>query len=295
MKMMRWFMALTGLAGIVALTGCEWSAGGSAEGITDRLNWVNFTGLYRGTNGGRIVTDYTSTAGTPGLDQFRTETVATLSPTVTVYQGVLRYKIIAEGTVTIQGPDGLQWNDDGIGGLISQSRGGINGTINYITGAWRVEVVAPVPAGKLVATYVWIGDGTQQGISRPGSGATGEILTFMVVQEGNELSFTDNNGAVFRGRFGSVRTNSGAGRDTPIDSILPASGTQVIAQFSVKGVSRAGKEVTITGTLQATVDVDADTGVVTLTERQMFGTWIEKDGKIGDVVGTASPISSQVP
>lgn len=286
--------AAVGLGTAALIAGCEWSGGGSATSLTDRYGWANFSGLYRGPNGGRIVTDYTSAAGTAGLDQYKSGVLANIGPGTNVYQGVLKYKIIAEGTVTILGPNGLQWSDDGAGTLTAAAgTGAIDGTINYITGAWRVEIANPVPAGQLTVSYVWIGDGTQQGISRPGSGATGgDIMNFLVVQEGNELSLTDNNGAVFTGRFGSVSTNTGANRDTPINSIVPVSGTEIIAQFTVKGVSAAGVQVTIVGYLHATADVDAQTGVVTSTDRQMFGTWIEKNGRTGDIVGEALPAAA---
>ncbi len=284
--------AAIGLGTAALIAGCEWSGGGSAASLTDRYSWANFNGLYRGPNGGRIVTDYTSTAGTAGLDQYKSGVIANTVPGANVYQGVLKYKIIAEGTVTILGPNGLQWSDDGNGALIAAAgSGGINGTINYITGAWRVEIANPVPAGQLTVSYVWIGDGTQQGISRPGSGATGEIMTFMVVQEGNELTITDNNGAVYKGRFGSVSTNTGANRDTPINAIIPISGTQIMAQFTAKGISAAGVQVTMTGYFQGTADVDADTNAVTVTNRELHGTWIEKNGKTGDIVGLASPLT----
>ncbi len=287
--------AATGLAVVALWAGCEWQGGGSADHFSDRYNWVNFSGVYRGVNGGRLVTDYTSTPGTEGLDQYQRELVATLDGTTTVYQGVLKYKIIAEGSVTVTGPNGLAWNDDGSGVLVSQSAGGIDGTINYVTGAWRVEVAPPVPTGKLVITYVWIGDGTQIGISRPGSGATAEIYTFTVTQEGNQLTILDNNGATYTGKFGSVSTTGGQNRDTPMGIIgVPAAGGDVIAQFSASGVSAAGKEVSMVGTFQAQIaSSDPDTGAVTLSNRMMFGTWIEKNGRTGDINGLASPITTQ--
>ncbi|MFO8067888.1 MAG: hypothetical protein R6U11_09940, partial [Bacteroidales bacterium] len=41
-------------------------------------------------------------------------------------------------------------------------------------------------------------------------GTTGiTIYTFAVQQQGNKLSITDNNGSVYKGKFGSVETTGG--------------------------------------------------------------------------------------
>ena len=276
------------LPGVLALTlviGCDWTTGGGVDSWNSRYNWVNFSGVYRGVGGGLLVSDFTVTPGTPGVtNSVSNERVATADGVRTAYNGVLARLPIVPGSVTIS-TAGFQLQDDGEGGLAG---GGKTGSITYGTGAWSVDFGASTPStgSAIVASYQFSLTGTP-GASGPGSGASGRaVRTFTVFQEGETLQITDNNGATYRGQFGSVRTAGGAASGDR----LPEGGT-IIAQFTARGTSAAGLEVRMTGTFQAAVgNVSDDGGSGSLSSRQMYGTWIESGGRTGDINGQASPI-----
>ncbi len=292
MKSNSWVSAATGLAAIALVAGCEWQSGGSAEHFSDRYNWVNFSGVYRGVNGGLLVTDYTALPGASDITNTTArQLVATGDGVTAIFTGVAGRGNIVPGTFVVEAGD-MYWLDNGSGTLVASGLGAINGRIVYDTGAWMVRGV--VPAGvKVVIRYASTTDATQTGTNRPGSGASGiRIYSFSLTQEGNRITIVDNNGSVYTGEFGSITTNTGANRTTALnEQTTILSGDAVIAQFNVKGVSAAGKNVRITGVLQGTavVNVDQITGVSTLTlsDRRMTGTWIEEKGRTGDINGAA--------
>ena len=53
------------------LMGCEggWTSGGGVDDWNEAYNWVNFSGVYRGIGGGVLVTDYSTTPGTPSTTE----------------------------------------------------------------------------------------------------------------------------------------------------------------------------------------------------------------------------------
>lgn len=183
---------------------------------------------------------------------------------------------VVPGSVTMSVGATFALRDNGRGGL---SGSGLTGTIDYNTGAWTIDYgTATVPPNTpIVATYRIQGG--------EGRGTTGKsVHTFSVEQEGERLRIVDNNGAVFEGRMGSVRGAGGYdGRGTPPE------GETIIAQFSVSGASASGYSVEIVGTFQAVV-ASADAGQFSLGSRTITGTWVEADGRVGDVDGQAGPI-----
>lgn len=129
---------------------------------------------------------------------------------------------------------------------------------------------------------------------RPGS-TGGAIFALIVVQEGQHLTITDNNGGTYKGRIGTLRSSSGA---TPENSnstgnggkVLPKNGDTIVATFNCKGTSAAGMSVTITGTLSGTVSSRSSVDPGVFINRQMQGSWIEAGGKTGDINGTTDSI-----
>ena len=287
MKTKNVVLAATGLLAIALVAGCEWSAGGSASSWSDRYNWVNFNGLYRGVKGGLLVTDYTAEPGGSDItSRTARQVVATGDGVKDRYTGVAGNGNIVSGSFVVEAGS-MYWYDNGSGTLTATGPGAVDGRITYSTGAWMIEGV--VPAGvRIVIRFAYTVDSDQTDINRPGSGASRiQIFSFAVVQEGEKLTITDNNGSVYTGSFGSVATNAGTNRDNPISALQPTQGTQVIAQFNASGVSAAGRKVRMTGTFQGTVSVDAVTGAATVTERVILGTWIEQPGRTGDINGAA--------
>jgi hypothetical protein len=60
----------------LGMSGCEWSSGGGSS-WNSAYNWVNFSGVYRGANGGVLITDYSTTAATPESTDNASEQVST--------------------------------------------------------------------------------------------------------------------------------------------------------------------------------------------------------------------------
>ena len=273
---------------------CDWSSGGEAASYNGRYQWVNFDGVYRPISGKYVVTDYSSgvpaAPGTPEESYVNTasQQVATGNGASTLFNGTVSNKDIVPGSFSISSA-GFILTDDGAGTL---SGTGVSGTIEYLTGVWSVDFggAAPDAGSAIRASYAYnvtvnAVPGTDAQSPRPGS--TGfELFSFTVAQGGERITLTDNTGRQYTGNMGTVRSTNGASQDTTSDVANVVVGDQIIGLFTCKGVSPAGKSVTITGTLQATVGAGG-----TLNERLMFGTWIEAGGVSGDINAQAGPVS----
>lgn len=287
--MRRLIAVMCVLGGMTALMGCDWSSGGGVTSWNSSYNWVNFSGVYRGLNGGILVTDYTSTPGAPGVtNSVLNETVGTTTGSSTVFNGVVNKRPVIPGSFSVS-TAGYQLQDNGDGTL---SGSGATGSIDYGTGAWSFDLGGSQPfpdAGQPIrASYQYTVSGTS-GSGAPGRGSTGKtVYSFTVFQEGQLLQITDNNGAVYSGNFGSVRSSGGGESGSSISA-----GSSVIAQFVAEGVSAANQQVKMVGTFQGVVSGGGDS--FSLADRRMFGTWIEAGGRTGDINGQASPVSIIVP
>lgn len=285
--MRRLIAVMCVLGGMTALMGCDWSSGGGVTSWNSSYNWVNFSGVYRGLNGGILVTDYTSTPGAPGVtNSVLNEMVATGTGAQTVFNGVVNKRPVVPGSFSLS-TFGFQLQDNGDGSL---SGTGASGSIDYGTGAWSADFGAAAPdlGAPVRASYQYSVSATG-GSGGPGRGTTGKtVYSFTVFQEGQLLQITDNNGAVYSGNFGSVRSSGGAEAGSGVSA-----GTTVIAQFVAEGVSAANQQVKMVGTFQGIVSGGGDS--FSLADRRMFGTWIEAGGRTGDINGQASPVSIVVP
>ncbi len=286
---MKRIISLLGLLGMVVMVGvgCDWTFGGGVDSWNKRWNWVNFSGVYRGVGGGVLVTDFTVTPGTPGAtNAVSNEVIARGNGVSSIFSGVLNRIPVVPGSVTIT-EAAITLVDDGAEGL---SGSGATGTIDYGTGAWSIDLgYSPSDGNAIRASYSYTVAGAE-GTGGAGPGTTRvTINSFTVHQEGETLQVTDNNGAVFKGKMGSIRGSGGYdGHGTP------SVGETIIAQYSVKGVSASGLNVEIVGTFQAMIG-DADVGQYFLTSRRMYGTWIEVGGRTGDVNGQAAPLTVSGP
>ena len=306
------------------LLGCEWDSSG--DGYNSRYNFVNFSGVYRGYNGGLLVTDYSSQLtvgengvpgsgipGTPGSTSVVEKTVngeriATGNGISTKFSGNLDHDPVVLGSLSISAPSVLLTDPNGTGTL-NDGGNQASGKINYSSGQWSIDYQgAPSDGAEMFASYKYTVNvitppkpGTTNeatsGTTPTGSGENGyatsgssgaDIYSFTVEQYGNDLRIVDNNGKEYKGKLGDVRSTSGVNQDSTAVSV--AAGDTFVANFEAKGVSAAGKSVTIAGTLQGLVQSTSGRSGV-FDSRQMFGTWIEKNGRTGDVKGEASPIT----
>ena len=282
----------------VGLVGCEWNTGDDAESWSSSFNWVNFSGVYRGAGGGLLVTDYTTTPSVPGSTNTftRTESGGTLQPQKTSASGQVSHGNIIPGSFMVTVGNIATLADTAKDGILA---GNGNGTVNYTGGTWSISLDTWSPSSQKINisySYAVSSDGSTGGGAQ--SGATGNIYSFNIVQQGQNLTITDNNGAVYQGRIKQMRSATGQqntdipqggddeGRNdgrmakyTYQESPLPTDGDMIVANFECSGTSRAGMQVRIVGIFEGTVAAGVFTG------RRMDGTWIEAGGKTGNING----------
>jgi len=289
---------------LCVIVGCEWEAYNDDEVWSDRFGWINFTGIYRGTSGSLLVTDFDSTTvvtpGTIGQTNSVTgELIAYGNGSNTVFTGTLDGKPVSPGTVAIS-TAGYQFTDDRNG--ILNGTAGATGTITYETGAWSLDFGGAVLGNgvPIIAAYQFIVAPSSGSSSKSNQGNSGlPIYAFYIQQLGNQLTFTDNNGAVYNGYIINEQTSTG------VDDPSVASGV-VWAQFTVNGTG-AMANVKIEGLLSGyytppsttTDDEENQTspGIATFSSLSIDATWYEQKPKkviVGNIYGTADA-STNVP
>ncbi len=274
------------------LTGCEWGTPGDGEYWSDSYNWINFSGVYKNPNGGSVVTDYTSAATT-------NTTGSTVVPISSIniqegnggnsYSGSLPGAPVVPGSVKITA-GGVVFSDDAAGNLTpSPNLATMGGSISYSDGGWAIDLGGiVVPNGTWItasySVYQSTGGGTIGGAGTDGKnhGTTGTtILSFTAIQEGNLITLIDSDGMSYAGKMGSVRSVSGD------MGTSPRKGDVVIAQYTVKGTSRVGMTVEIVGVFQGSISVSGGASTFVMSARSLQGQWVEKGGKVGDVIGAS--------
>lgn len=295
MKRIAW-MGVGMAVAALGLAGCDWETGGDATNWSSAYNWVNFSGTYRSSAGGLLVTDYTTTPVTPGSTNTLTvanEAQGTFAVNQTFFEGKLKHGNIVPGSVDITlysnaGVEIQSYSDDGNGVLGPGSAG----NVAYVNGSWNINrgLLNPVTqAGYIRATYSYYvyNEGSAGGGAQPGS--TGKIFVFNISHQGQNLTITDNNGATYTGYIREMRTTSGTERADEEERVMPRDGDTVVATFQCAGHSAAQMSVKIVGSLQGTVAASVFSG------RTITGTWIELGGKTGDINGQTTAVAITVP
>ncbi len=298
----------------LGLAGCDWET--SSDSYNSRYNFLNFSGVYRGVNGGLLVTDYSSELSSPSgegsigtTNNVASEQIATGNGVKDDFAGSLDQNNIIPGSLSIE-VQGNVWTftDPAPFEGVLVAAEGASGNINYDTGAWSLNFngTAPDNGVKIVASYKYFLEpestdddaalGTGSGVrGNATSGVSGaEIYAFNVEHYGNKVRITDNNGKVYDGSFGDIRSAGGVNQDGVAAGATPLAGDTYVANFSAEGVSAAGKKVRLAGNFQGLIQ-SADGSTAVLDDRLMLGTWIESNGRTGDINGEASPITITIP
>jgi hypothetical protein len=243
---------------VLMMTGCEWESSGSEGSWDDSYSWVNFSGLYRST-GGALVGEFSSASTSSGSSGSETtgttisiirENDGVAENTRTQLGGNCNNNGIVPGSVTIRFEDqdnGLligSATDDGAGVLsgtytlvgIDNTGREINGTIDYTTGTWAVNLEEPgfFSTANILLDYAYspenASDIVDQGDNDSGMNiAGGDVMTMLVEQVGNRLRFVDSNGNSYEGTLNVVSLAGG-------DSTGGSSG-QVTANYEVRGTA----------------------------------------------------------
>ena len=286
--MKRWAIVTVLMCVCLAVIGCKWNTGDDAESWSDSYNWVNFSGTYRAVGGGILITDYTTTPTIPGeTNQYHGADSATLKGGSTSASGTTSKKPIIPGSFSIS-VGGITISDAGTkDGSLVGSNG--SGSITYATGVWQLNVDFAFNQNEPIEvayTYQTSHSGSNGGTSSGVSGKT--IYSFIISQQGQHISLTDNNGCVYDGYVKSMRSTSGSERTDETAKWLPVAGDVIVATFECSGTSAAGVNVKIVGTLQGTVS-----GGNYFAGRTMTGTWIEPS-KTGDINGVSDTLKINV-
>lgn len=322
----RGVMALCGmvLAAVLLSTGCEWTGTDQEGAWNSRMNWVNFSGLYRSGNSSRaLVENFSlSSGGAAGSseveDQDYIEHAVSGEPghvqpsPFTVMSGTIDYLnrgttgwslkpggVTIRFTGTITAPEGVV-NDNGNGGLAgtyAQVPGGptfaATGSINYDTGAWSIILSANDPfiePAQVSYSYIILQAVGAADVS-PGSDpptSQGWVYSLQIEQYGNRLRMTDNRGYEWTGRVINVTTPAG-------DTSGNTSG-EVVAVFEAQRTQDS--RYRITGSFSGLYTVSAGDQndrdrAGQLTQRRMQGIWMEPSGH-GDLYGVTGDGGLQV-
>jgi hypothetical protein len=298
----------------VGLAGCEWSGGGDSNSWNDSGTIANFNGNYH-ASGGYLVSDYSASASSTTSSS---DALTYVSHTgedggnnganrVSI-SGKTVYGSVKPGSVTIVfGSVSGSAHDNGTSGMSGSFVVGstnlpvTGGSFEYQTGVWTLQFAPPgLPINQSISlNYSAAGGASTSSSGTSGSsGASGgvTIYAFNVQQSGNKLKIIDNNGSVYEGSFGDMRTTGNLGSGSQGGTFV--NGDEVIASFSASGKSAAGVYVNMTGNFQGTVQgvstVTTKSGSSTITttsmalsNRRIIGTWIEDGGKTGSISGVS--------
>jgi hypothetical protein len=283
----------------VGFAGCEWSGGGDSNSWNDSGSIANFNGSYRGSgSGGYLVSQYsTASSGSPGsTTTISGETIGTGDGSSTSFGGTLLHSPVVSGSLQITAAGGYSFSDAG-SGILNGSVSGTAGSVSYPSGGWSIDLAGNTIAvgATITASYTVTNSGSSSSGVTPGS--TDPIYAFNVQQSGNKIKIIDNNGSVYEGSLGDMKTTGNLGSGSQGSTFV--NGDQVIASFSAAGRSKAGMHVNMTGNFQGTVQgvstVTTKSGSSTITttsmalsDRRIIGTWIEDGGMTGDISGVSA-------
>ena len=108
-------IALCAVAAAGLLAGCEWSTSSEHnESWNDSYNWVNFSGTYRSSSGGILVTDYTTMSSGSTNNYNTTESGGSLADGQTSASGTTQHKPIIPGSFSVVVGD-VTLSDNGSG------------------------------------------------------------------------------------------------------------------------------------------------------------------------------------
>ena len=267
------------------LTGCEgnWQMGSSANNYNESGKWSDVSGTYVGNAGTYLVSNY---SGGPITTNTSTSTSNTVSETIgtttagqLLYSGGLSQAPLAPDSFSVAVTAVAAGHDDGAGNI--SGTGIASGTIDYNTGAWNLSLKAAPPDGAgITATYQVVSSSTSgAGGATPGSSGV-VINSFTVQQSGNAVSFTDNNGSIYKGSIGLTSTNNTIGGTN-------VAMTSTVYSYDVSGVSAAGYNVEMVGSFLINGDTVGTNGTI-LIGTSISGTWLEQHGKTGHISGMRS-------
>jgi len=298
--------------GLIGLIGCEWGGTTGDSSWNDSNSLANFNGTYQGSSG-YLVSDYTLASSTSTSGSNTTSVIVTneAGGTLTTgdkstYSGLTTFRPVKPSSFALVLGNLGSFTDNGLGVLAGNYRKTTTdpnttngtGTIQYETGRWTLTLPTALAANEAITlSYVYTGGSSgNTSSSTPGSSGA-PIYVFNVQQTGNNLLIIDNNGKIYKGTMGDVKTTGNLSSSSQGATFV--NGDQVSASFTASGTSAAGVQVNIVGTFQGTAAGVSQTSTksgntvsykttMALSNRTMTGTWIEANGKTGNISGACS-------
>lgn len=254
----------------IGMVGCEWQGGSGADG-SGSTGAANFSGTYKASGGGFIVS--VPTTGGSNSTLSAVQTIGTGGSGARYFQGTLSHTPVVQGSVNVE------WGGGSAGDLNGKLSGsGATGTVNYATGFVDITVPAVAAGTPVTVSYSYFSSST--------AGSAPGITSFTVQQSGQALSIVDSSGKIYTGTMSDSLTTLGGALSTAND------GDTIVSSFSVSGQSASGANVTITGTFQATAKGTPASGQTAATtiliNRQIIGTWVDDAGNTASINGIAN-------
>ncbi len=312
---MKQKICLCGLVMAIALVlGCEWESSDGDSSWNDRFNWVVVAGTYAPSSGALVALpgEGSGSGGGGGNDAptipVVNESDGTLAALQTDVSGDTDKVPVVPGSLTVvmktSGGAGGSFVDDGSGKLTGYyNLAGADspfdnlgaGNIVYETGKWNLSLQSggfPLGSASIKLNYSYEDINVAvENQEEESSTAGGSVYSFVVSQQGDRITITDDRGGRYTGSLTGASSTSG-NEDGSISG-------EVIAQFEVSGKAGDGHtSVTIVGSFTAYNEIGNSASARQLKNRTIRGTWMQNDGVTADVYGisatyTGSTSSSQ--
>ena len=269
--MKPWLFALPLMVLVVSLTGCEhgWTTGGGVQDWNSAFNWVNFSGTYKGSDNGILITDYTSTSGktnsvveivgnTGGgsgggggdTDAAKSEGPFAIGYNAFTGSATLNYVPIKAGSVRVIAGD-YTFVDKGDGTLTGNMNSSI-GTVNYETGYLFLSFNA-YPGASFSVSYIQSAPtssgGTTNFVSAGVLSSTPVLAGSLTIAIGSSYSVRDNGsgGLTGSGLQGTIDYSTGAWTIDFYGNTVPQN-TDIVASYNTyKGGTEANDKSGTTG------------------------------------------------
>ncbi len=286
---MRYFeLAVAAIVVGFCVTGCNWSSTDNANSWNDSYSWVDFGGTYRSPDGSTVVSGFQNEEGSsPGETRVTGEVLGQTTGSTASYAGLTVNAPVAPGSVSIS-VSAITYTDDGNGLLVSGTAGA-NGSFNYATGSWRIDLGgAGVADGTpILGNYRYYVGGSTGTISPGNSG--NPVYTLTVSQTGNKLIISDNRGLAYGGQITGVSVPNGdeTGRssgDVIMNYDVSGNGVRMVGTFQAQYVAPGGSSSSSGSSTTGGTSTTGAEGL--LGNREIQGTWIEP-GVTGDIYGLA--------
>lgn len=223
-------LTFTAAACAAVLVGCEWGGVHSGESWNDAYSWANFTGTYKlvtsinasddssssgSSSGSSSSTDTSTTTTVTTTNEYATSQTFSFNEGTTTYAGLKTPVKPGKTTISFSGFNDT-FTDNGDGTFTHASGSGTaTATINYSAGSVYVNFNGSRDPCTMTVKYTYYtvttktttNGTTTTTTTNPSSSSSSSkttavpIIWLNLTQQGNLLTFRDNNGVIYSGRI----------------------------------------------------------------------------------------------